>query len=177
MGVSRMAGVAKRKAGEDADLAGILSADYGEVEGLPARKLRASRPRAAHRKALKPHKPDSVRMWAYAGVALTLTMSAALNGLAFSQSAPHPAAGWALGCAIPGLVLVFSRVSALLYSGGRRGVAAAGAGATAAILLLSIQHLACAISTLTGESVWCAALMAVAIDTGLVVCELATIRK
>jgi len=122
-------------------------------------------------------KPNSVRYWAYAGIGLTLTLSGWLNGMAFAQHAPSPAAGWALGVAIPVLVLVFSRVSALLYMAGRRWVATAGAGATGAILLLSVQHLASAIACLTGEAVWCAALMALAVDVGLVVCELATIRR
>ena len=41
----------------------------------------------------------------------------------------------------------------------------------------SVQHMAASIGRLTGESVGLAALLAVAIDAGLVVCELATVRR
>jgi hypothetical protein len=48
---------------------------------------------------------------------------------------------------------------------------------TLSILLLSVQHCAVSIARLTGENVLLAGLMALAIDAGLVVCELATVRK
>ena len=117
----------------------------------------------------------AVKPWAYCGVGLTLGLSGWLNGLAFSASAPVPAHGWALGLAIPAGVLVFSRVAALLYAAGRRGLAYAGAVACLSMLLLSVQHVAVSIARLTGEPVGLAALMALAIDLGLVVCELATV--
>jgi hypothetical protein len=77
--------------------------------------------------------------------------------------------------AIPGLILVFSRVAALCYGRGWRRLAYAGAGATLAVLLLSVQHCAGSIARLTGEHIVLAGLMALAIDAGLVVCELATV--
>jgi hypothetical protein len=131
---------------------------------------------AGKRKAKPAPVACQVKPWAYAGVGLTLGLSGWLNGLAFSQSAPIPAYGWALGIAIPAALLIFSRVSALLYSGGRRGLSYAGAAACLSMLTLSVQHMAHSISRLTGEPVALAALMAVAIDAGLVVCELATVR-
>lgn len=125
----------------------------------------------------QPPKPNPVRQWAYAGVGLTLGLSAWLNGLAFSQSAPTPAHGWVLGVSIPLLVLIFSRVSAILYATGARTLSYCGAGATLSILLLSVQHCAHSIATLTGEPVALAAMMAVAVDAGLCLCEVATVSK
>jgi len=111
-------------------------------------------------------------------VGLTLLLSAGLNGLAFSSSAPTPAYGWALGFAIPALVLIFSRVSALLYQNGLKMLAYAGAVTTLSILLLSVQHCAVSIASLTGEHVALATLMSLSIDGGLVLCETVTaLRK
>lgn len=121
-------------------------------------------------------KPDPVHKWASAGVFLTLGLSAWLNGLAFSSYATVPVNGWVLGLLIPVLVLVFSRVSALLYQHNRKHLAYVGASATLCMLVLSVQHCAVSISRLTGEHVLCAALMSVAIDVGLVVAEVATVK-
>lgn len=125
----------------------------------------------------KPTQRNPVHRWAVAGVALTLALSGWLNGMAFSVSAPTPLCGWALGLSIPLLVLVFSRVSALLWESGRRHLAYAGAGATVSILLLSVQHCAVSVAALTGEHVALASLFALAVDAGLVVCDIATVTK
>jgi hypothetical protein len=109
------------------------------------------------------------------GAGLTLGLSGWLNGLAFSAAAPSPVHGWVLGLAIPVAVLIFSRVSALCYAHGRRALAYCGAVACLSILLLSVQHCAVSIARLTGEHVILAGLMALAIDAGLVACELATV--
>jgi mannose/fructose/N-acetylgalactosamine-specific phosphotransferase system component IID len=124
-----------------------------------------------------PTPPSTVHRWACAGVGITLALSGWLNGLAFSSSASTPLNGWVLGIAIPVLVLVFSRVSAILYAEGQRQLAYAGGVATVAILALSVQHCAVSIASLTGEPVVLAGLMAVAIDLGLVVSEVATIHR
>lgn len=150
---------------------GGLAERNGHAKALPS-KPRKAKASGAER---KPRPLAGLKLWAYGGVGLTLGLSGWLNGLAFSVSAPSPGAGWALGLAIPALVLVFSRVSALLYQHGRKGLAFAGALAVLAVLLLSVQHVAVSISRLTGEHIACAALMALAIDLGLVVCELATV--
>ncbi len=134
------------------------------------------RVRKASKKATTP-KPNPVHRWAYCGVGLTLGLSGWLNGLAFSQSAPTPVHGWALGLAIPVLVLVFSRVSAILYAQHCRTLAYCGAGATLSILLLSVQHCAVSIARLTGEPILLAALMGLSVDVGLVVSEIATVKK
>jgi hypothetical protein len=116
-----------------------------------------------------------LKRWAYCGAGLTLGLSGWLNGLAFSAAAPSPVHGWVLGLAIPVAILIFSRVSALCYAHGRRPLAYVGAGACLSILLLSVQHCAVSIARLTGEHVILAGLMALAIDAGLVACELATV--
>lgn len=122
-------------------------------------------------------KTNPVHRWATAGVGITLGLSAWLNGLAFSHSAAVPLNGWVLGITIPVLVLVFSRVSALLYRTGDRGLAYCGGAATLSMLLLSVQHCAVSISSLTGEPVALAAMMALSLDCGLVISEVATVRK
>lgn len=147
------------------------------VGGSDGRKpVRAKGKRPAAVKAAK-RASDGLRAWAYAGIGLTLGLSAWLNGLAFSGSAPWPVAGWGLGIMVPVLVLVFSRVAALLWGRGRRGLALVGGGAVLAVLGLSVQHLAASVAKLTGEGTATAFLLAVAVDVGLVVCELATVRK
>lgn len=117
-----------------------------------------------------------LKAWSYAGVGVTLGLSGWLNGMAFAERAPSAGMGWALGLAIPVLVLILSRVGALLYALNRRELAYFAAAATLSILALSVQHCAVSIARLTGEHVALAALMALAVDAGLVVCELATIR-
>lgn len=117
-----------------------------------------------------------LKVWSYAGVGVTLGLSGWLNGLAFAERSPSPGMGWALGVAIPVMVLIFSRVGALLYALNRRNLAYCAAAATVSILALSVQHCAVSIARLTGEHVALAALMALAVDAGLVVCELATVR-
>lgn len=144
---------------------------------LDAQPQRTPKPKTRQEREPQPPKPNPVKQWAYAGVGLTLGLSAWLNGLAFSQSAPTPAHGWVLGVSIPLLVLIFSRVSAILYAHSARTLAYCGAGATLSILLLSVQHCAHSIATLTGEPVALAALMSLAIDAGLVICEVATVSK
>lgn len=131
----------------------------------------------AKQKTPKINPTASIRRWAYAGVGLTLLLSAGLNGLAFSTSAPSPIYGWTLGIAIPTLILIFSRVSALLYQSGLRRLAYVGAATTMFILLLSVQHCAVSIAMLTGEHVALATLMSIAIDCGLVLCECVTALK
>lgn len=145
------------------------------ADTLPKANRKAKRA-AASRSAKADRPVRGLKAWAYSGVGLTLTLSGALNGLAFAEHAPSVGMGWALGVSIPALVLIFSRVSALLYQHGRRALAYCGAAATLSVLLLSVQHCAASIARLTGETMALAALMALAIDAGLVVCELATVR-
>jgi hypothetical protein len=127
--------------------------------------------------ARKFRSPPTLKRWAYAGVGLTLGLSAWLNGLAFSKHAEVPVHGWVLGLLIPVLILVFSRVGGMMYAAGVKTRAYVAGGACLPMLLLSVQHCAVSIARLTGEPVLLAALMALAIDAGLVVCELATVDE
>lgn len=138
---------------------------------------KASKTKSRKQTSNRPTKTDHLKLWAYAGVGITLALSGWLNGMAFSESARDARNGWVLGLSIPVIVLVFSRISATLYSRGLRNLAYVGAGATLSILLLSVQHCAHSIARLTGEPVALAALMALAIDVGLVVAEVATVAK
>lgn len=126
--------------------------------------------------APKPKPGDRMKAWAYSGVGLTLTASAGLNGMAFAEHAPSAAAGWALGVAIPVMLLIGAQVATRLYTAGRKRLSYCGYGACLSMLALSVQHCACSIARLTGEHIALAAMMAVAIDGIMVVCELATIR-
>lgn len=118
-------------------------------------------------------KPDRTGRWAGAGVGLSLVLSAVLNGFAFSQHAPSPAAGWLLGVTVPALVLILSRVAGGSHRAGRIGVSRCAAGSGAGLLLLSVWHCAESIALLTGGPVALAVPMALAVDGGLVACELA----
>lgn len=147
------------------------------ITGTVEKTLPKANRKAKRAAQVKPVAGRELKVWAYSGVGITLAMSAGLNGLAFAQHAPSAGLAWGLGIGIPVLILVFSRVSALLYGMGRKSLAYAGAAATLSMLLLSVQHCAASISRLTGENLLLAGLMALAIDAGLVVCELATVKK
>ena len=120
-------------------------------------------------------KGDNCKRWAYAGVALMAVMSAWLNGYANAQHATIWIAGWAMGIAIPVLVLILARVAGLQYRRGNLTMAKAGAGVGVALLVLSIWHCATSIALITGSGIWLALPMAIAIDAGLVYCECATL--
>ena len=112
---------------------------------------------------------------AKAGVALMGIMSMGLNGWANAQHSPIPAAGWAMGVAIPCIVLLISRVAAAKWQAGRDRDAKIGAGIIASLLVLSVWHCATSIAALTGSHIVLAVPMAVAIDCGLVYCEWAVV--
>ena len=153
-------------------MATMTTAD--RMTGVAGRVAKPKRPAARVKPPVR--KGKALTRWAYAGVGLTLALSAGLNGMAFAEHAPAAWAGWGLGFLIPVMVLVFSRVAVLGWAEGYRRPAAVGAGATLLMVLLSVQHLAASISRLTGESMLSAGLMAVAIDVGLVVCEVMTVK-
>jgi FtsH-binding integral membrane protein len=115
--------------------------------------------------------------WATFGVGFTLVLSAALNGYANAQHAPDPWAGWLMGFAVPVLVLVLSKVSGEKYQVGQKTVAWFAGASGAALLFLSVWHCANSIALLTGSGLALAIPMAVAIDCGLVACEVAIISE
>lgn len=119
--------------------------------------------------------PDGSKLWAYAGVGLMAVMSMYLNGYANSLHSPIQWAGWAMGLAIPAIILLVARVAGLKYKAGKIMAAKIGAGVIVSLLALSVWHCASSIALLTGSHILLALPMAVAIDCGLVYCEWATL--
>lgn len=137
-------------------------------------------PKRARKQATAPAAPSKRAIaqahrhaWAHTGVIMCVGMSAGLNGYANSMHATIAWAGWALGVMIPCLVLVLSKVAGMQYRAGSRKLAYFTGCVGASLLLLSVWHCACSIALLTGVShAWMCVPMAVAIDGGLVACEL-----
>lgn len=122
-------------------------------------------------------KMHGVRGWATFGVLFTLALSALLNGYANAQHSPNALAGWLMGFAVPVLVLVLSKIAGEKWQGNQRAVAKLAGGAGLSLLILSVWHCAESIALLTGSPVWLALPMSVAIDVGLVACEVALITE
>ena len=141
----------------------------------PAAKAKR-KPKAAVKPAAVPG-DAGVRRWATFGVAFTLALSAVLNGYANAQHSPVAFAGWLMGLSVPVLVLVLSKVAGEKYRASNRPVAWLAGGSGAALLFLSVWHCANSIALLTGSPIALAMPMAVAIDCGLVACEIALITE
>jgi hypothetical protein len=128
----------------------------------------------------KPRKTQAesaaLQRWATAGVWLTLAMSALLNGYSNAQHAPMAWAGWLMGFATPALVLVLSKVSSLQWRKRRRATARFTAGVGIGLLALSVWHCAIAIALLTTSELHLAVPVAIAVDCGLVACEIASLE-
>jgi len=120
-------------------------------------------------------RPDGTKCWAYCGVGLMAVMSMYLNGYANAQHATVVWAGWAMGFAVPTIILLVARVAGLKYKSGKLMAAKCGAGVIGMLLLLSVWHCATSIAAMTGSHIVLALPMAVAIDCGLVYCEWATL--
>lgn len=125
----------------------------------------------------KPVEDASARAWAMFGVVFTLVLSAALNGYANAQHAPVALAGWLMGIAVPVLVLVLSKVAGEKWKAEQFGVAYFAGTSGLALLFMSVYHCAASIALLTGSGLVLAVPMAVAIDCGLVACEVAIITQ
>lgn len=110
--------------------------------------------------------------WAHAGVGMCVFTSACLNGYANAMHASIPVAGAMLGVMIPCLVLVLSKVAGMQWKGRVHTLAYFTAGTGVSLLILSIYHCACSIALLTGSHMLLCIPMAIAIDCGLVCCEL-----
>lgn len=81
----------------------------------------------------------------------------------------------ALGAGIPGLSLALSSIGGRLVSEGHGPLGGAVLGVCAAVLAVSLSHLAWAIRDITGSSRWQSWCLAVAVDVSLVLGELARI--
>lgn len=104
-------------------------------------------------------------------------LSAALNGYANAQHAPVAWAGWLMGLAVPVIVLTLAKVAGEQYRGGQKPVARFAGASGVALLLLSVWHCSQPVALLTGSPVALALPMAVALDCGLVACEVALIGE
>jgi hypothetical protein len=82
-----------------------------------------------------------------------------------------------MGLAVPVLVLVLSKVCGEKFRGGQKPVAWFAGGSGIALLFLSVWHCSEAIALLTGSPVALALPLALAIDCGLVACEVALITE
>lgn len=132
----------------------------------------------------KPASPQgNVVYWAHRYTAVSIVLSALLNGWSawqHQQQGPAPSVPVAVAAAlvsaiVPGLVWGLSQLAGWLYRAGAVPLAAAAGGVGVGMLALSVWHVSEAISTLTGQHIALAALLAVGIDCGLVVSELSAI--
>jgi len=98
-------------------------------------------------------------------------------------TAPHPAPcrykrglTVALGVFIPLMSVAMSKVAGTLATHGHHGLAAFGAGIGAAVLPVSLSHLAWAVRDITGSGPRSSWALAVALDCSLVLCELTHVQ-
>jgi hypothetical protein len=104
-------------------------------------------------------------------------LSALLNGYANSQEATVYVAGWLMGLVIPAIVLTLGKVAGLLHKRQQRRLAYLTGGTGTGLLFLSVWHCATSISLLTGSPLLLSMPMAVAVDCGLVCCEIAALAE
>ena len=123
-----------------------------------------------------PHNP-AVTHWGTFGVAFMLVLSAALNGFSNAQHAPAAWAGWLMGLAVPVIVLTLAKVAGEKYRAGQKWVGGLAGGSGVALLFLSVWHCANSIAVLTGSELALAVPLALAIDLGLVSCEIALVTE
>jgi hypothetical protein len=134
----------------------------------PARKPRPS---------AKPKPDPELRQTAALTVLICAGLSGLLNAYAMYTHSPTPALGIVLGCSIPVIVLRLGKVTGKLWKRGNRELAYFAGCSGVGLLLLSVYHCAEAVSILTGSSLLLSVPLAVAIDCGLVACELAAIAE
>lgn len=151
------------------DLHDVRATRVNDTARKPISKpSRSPRPRKAA-------KPDNLKGWATAGVGLMLTLSAALNGFANSLHSPSAWAGWAMGVTVPAIILILGKCAGMLYHRGHIRLAYALGAVGSGLLLLSVWHCSLSIALLTGSPVALAVPMGLAIDAGLIGCELAAL--
>jgi hypothetical protein len=128
-------------------------------------------------KVKAPRTAADTRAWATFGVVFMLVLSAILNGYANAQHAPVALLGWMMGLAVPVIVLVLSKVAGEQYHAAKMGVAWLAGAPAVGILFLSVYHCSASIALLTGSTLVLAVPMAIAIDVGLIACEVALITE
>lgn len=135
----------------------------------PRKKAKKSNP--------APKANAAIQRWGGFGVAFMLVLSAALNGYANAQQSPLTWAGWLMGLAVPVIVLTLAKLAGEKWRAGQRRVGGLAGGSGIALLFLSVWHCAGSIAMLTGSPFFLAMPMAIAIDLGLVACEIALITE
>lgn len=125
----------------------------------------------------KPTANLSTVRWATFGVVFMCVLSAGLNGYANAQHSPIAILGWMMGVSIPVIVLTLAKVCGEKYRDGQRSMAYLAGGSGVALLVLSVWHCAESIAIITGSPVLLAFPLALAIDAGLISCELALISE
>ncbi len=161
----------------------MIDLDNGHLDTFVPKKSRKSKPvkSAAENGAAKTPNRTFRRLWAriasvpVAGVCLTSVLSAALNGYCYSQHSPSPIGGWVLGVSIPAIILILGKVAGTSFKKSRWWVGAAAAISGIALLALSVVHCAESIALITGSGMAMSIPLAIAIDCGLVSCEMAII--
>jgi hypothetical protein len=149
------------------------------AEGKPATepKRKGAKRKQAPKPAAGPTANPAVVRWATFGVIFMAVLSALLNGYANAQHSPVTVFGWLMGLAVPLIVLTLAKVCGEKYRAGQKPVAWLAGGSGAALLFLSVWHCSQAIALITGSPVALAMPLAVAIDCGLVACEVALVTE
>jgi hypothetical protein len=136
------------------------------------------------RRNARPTSPQTnVVTWAHRYTGVSIVLSALLNGWSAWQhqqqgtlpSVPVAVAAALVSAIVPALVWGLSQLAGWLYRADAAPLAAAAGSVGVGMLALSVWHVSEAISTLTGQHIALAALLAVGIDCGLVVSELSAI--
>lgn len=120
---------------------------------------------------------DNSYLPAMIGVVVMALLSALLNGYANSLHSPTAWAGWGMGIVTPIIVLILGKVAGSKWRVEQRWMAYLAGGSGIGLLALSVFHCAESIALITGSHLMLAAPMAIAIDIGLVACELAIITR
>jgi FtsH-binding integral membrane protein len=165
-----------------------VQASAGKSEGRAKGKAPAKGPGKpkAPRKPARPTQGrdrkarSQVMAWAHRYTGAAIVLSAGLNALAACRHSAgeglltQGAAGVVSGV-IPVLVCGLAQLAGWLVRSRQRRLAYAAGGVGVGMLLLSVLHVSEAIALLTGQHMVLAGLLAVGIDCGLVVSELAAI--
>lgn len=139
---------------------------------IPIRKKKTKAASAPKAKA----NVSTVR-WATFGVVFMCILSAGLNGYANAQYSPVAFLGWVMGISIPIIVLTLAKVAGEKYRDGQRSVAYLAGGSGIALLFLSVYHCSASIAALTGSPLGLALPLSIAVDVGLIACEIALISE
>ena len=161
--------------------------DLDSVESVESNgHVKVSKAKAVKAKAkLKPAKPvhraslanKRAYAWCTAYVAISLALSAFLNGYANAAFVENKLAGWLLGIVIPMLVFTLFKAAGWLLHQGNRTLAISVAVFGTVLVFLSVADCQTALSMLThSPTAWLSWAFAITIDCGLVSCELGAMQ-